>query len=843
VIWRQRLVRRFAAAVEDPLTVVTAPAGYGKTVAIQQFLESTSLPAVRVAARPTDSPRGYRRRIAHALRDAGVELHNVGRARSRLRSGDEHSVLRALIEDVRSLAEPTVVVLDDFHLVGDPRLQRQLEFVVNRLPRSLRLVVVSRQRLRLPLARWRAQGRMVEIGLDDLRFAPEEAAALLERLGRPGVSEADADELNQRAEGWAVGLHLLAACHPKDLHDSDVDHEAVRGLAEHLLACQPPDVQDFVLATAGLGRLCADLCREVTRREDAGRYLQVLEDANLFLTPLDQTRVWFRYHGLFAELMCWRLDDRQPGAAVELHQRAAAWFDRNGEVGEAVGHLVAAGRTGEALALANENAYRPWRAESFLGTDWDSVFPAEWVSDDPGRMLNYAVLLGRTGWLDRARAWIDRAAAALAEQPDDDPRHGLLRAVEALWHNVHLDAERTLAAAEEALARVPAVAENDLVRARLQAAIVNARLLVDDVGGAESALAALSQIRSPELALDLIVPGLQARLALRRGELRRAATLGHRVLRTAERVRARRHPAVQDANRALAGVLAEQGQLDQAEAYASQAVEGALAQRWPGQAAATELDRARVRAARCGPDAGLAVLGAARRAMRDPPVGRELVAAFDGFEARLRLQLGDLDRAERLTAALPAGVESSLLGTRLALARHDVSGAAERLGSVSSELLRDRIVVHLLAARIAAAQGKADERDRHLLAAAFLGEREGFGHVYVDEAPDLLQRLRDLVGYPQRRISTTNGAAPSGSGPGQAFDPEPLTDKERRVLRYLAGSLTYPEMAGHLEVSTNTVKSHVRSLYRKLGVHSRAEAVVAGRHAGLLSRPSGEART
>ncbi|MGH9214402.1 MAG: LuxR C-terminal-related transcriptional regulator [Acidimicrobiales bacterium] len=822
------MVEQLSDAVERPFTVLVAPAGYGKSVAVELFVDSTPLRAVRVACDDDDDRVSGWRKVVAALR--GAETQPGAAVGGPVSGKDDRSLLLALMEDASHIVEPTVVVVDDLHLVQDRVLFGQLEFLVNRLAPLLRIVAMTRQRPPLPLGLWQAKGRATEIGPDDLRFQPDEAVALFAARGSDLTRE-EVGLHNLWAEGWPLGMQVLAATGQQPLPGQPFDDRTTRCLVDHLFADQPAEVQEFVLATSVLGRFTADLCRAVTGRRDAGRLLQTVERANLFITTLDDPG-WFRYRTLFAELMRWELDRRSPGVATELHRRAAAWHEGIGDAGGAVGHLATAGQVERAVALANDDRYLPWRDQAFVSTGWTSVLSSDWAEDDPVRMINYAMVLGRSGGLEQARRWIVRAEEALASRPADDPGHAALVAVRALWHGVHLDAERCIDGADAALPSLESDPGLDVLRQRLLVATFNCRLLLDEVDAAQRDCEALGRVRPTELVHDLTVPAMRARVELRRGHLRQAEALGRRVLRSAEWMGLLSHPAVRDAYRAVGGVLAERGRSAEAETHIDSAVESATSHGWLVVASAVRLDAIGMRVARTGPRAAAAELDDLRRSLQ--PVGRtDLLAQVDAMDARLRIALGDLGQADELVAAVPAGMERTMLAARLALARDDVPRAANLVATASPVWLRDRIGIELLAARVAAAGGEVAERDAHLLTAVRLAEPEGYVETFRGE-PELRWRLRELVGGHPDVAAVGVAVDRPATGTARVVPTDELTEREAAVLRYLPSWSTNREIAAKLDISANTMKTHLRSVYRKLGVRSRSDAVAAARRAGLL---------
>jgi len=804
------VVEHLRAATTRPLTLVRAPAGYGKTEALRQFADTAGLPTVWASPHPAD----FWGEIARALQgEAGP---------------DDHLVADRLCDLAAALPDTTVMVLDGLDGVLDPTLARQLARFVELLPPTLRLVVATQRDLHLPTGRWRTQGRVAELDADDLRFGPDDTARLLNELGVPDVRDEVVAALTDRAEGWPAGVQLLATSPA----GCDLDGDAARDLTHRTLGAQSPEMKDFLLTTSVLGRFSADLCRVVTGRPDAGRMLREADEAGLSVVSLDDDRAWFRYRRLFAELLRAELDRRHPGTARSLRRSAAGWFaarhDSRGAVHQLAGN---ADDLGEAFALVADDPYDAGWGH-LVGTDWSTVFPAAWVEESPERMLHFAALVGRSGRFDHATEWLTRAEEALAGAPDDHPTRGLLLSAQALWNGVTLHARRAEELGAQAL-ELPLPPEATAFHERVRVVMITTRMLLDDVDGAAALTDELDVPRSSEIMRSLMAPAFRARQALRRGQLRTAEDQARRVLRTAEAMGIPDHPGMRDAQVTLAGVLAERGEFDEAERLVGRAAEMADSLGWPALAALYRAELAQIRAARWDPCTGVGMLAEIRRSLRDHPVGPELYATLDRHEARLRLADGDVDgAAARLDGVLP-GIQRDLLALRLALTRDDRATATTLLAELEPANPRDRLVRDLCAARLAAARGDGAERDRHLLLAAQVGSTEGFGATFLSEAGQLLPALRRLtVRHHElhRLVARVDAVAARRGRPSRTR----LSEREIAVLRYLPSGMTHHEIAGELGVSANTVKSHVRSLYRKLGVQSRPDAVTAARRTALL---------
>jgi len=361
-------------------------------------------------------------------------------------------------------------------------------------------------------------------------------------------------------------------------------------------------------------------------------------------------------------------------------------------------------------------------------------------------------------------------------------------------------------------------------------------VLLDDLDGAEQICARLDEPGVPEIVRSLAVPGFRARLALRKGQLAQAEAMARLVRRAASSMEMPQHLGMRDANLALGGVLAERGEVDQAAELFDDAIEVAERRHWVASAAVTAVERIRLEAATHGAVAGMVAVDELRRTMAGHPVGPDAGQAIDMLEATLGLTTGApgaLERSAALAAGLRPGLRRRLLEVRLALARGDLARAAMLLTPVSPTNLRDRLVVDLLAARLAALTGDHETRDRRLRTAADRGRAQGFRQIFLDEAPELVPALHRLADQHTelRPLADEIATLAGGSRHGLA---DPVTDRELSVLRLLQSRLTHPEIARQLGISDNTLKTHTRSLYRKLGATSRSAAISTALRSGLL---------
>jgi LuxR family maltose regulon positive regulatory protein len=421
---RHELVSQLTASPAK-LVLVEAPAGFGKTTLIAQWWSSPSERrsfAWLSLDRGDDDPGRLWWHIACALYRAcpGMDGADVLRA---LRAQDpdiDGTVLPMLINALAALPDEVVLVLDDFHLIREQACLEQTASFLVHLPATVQLVVTTRATPALPLARLRAAGDLVEIGMRELRFAPPDAAAFLRQVGGTELGQPDLDQIVQRTEGWPAGLYLAALSlrghsSPADfVRDFTGDNRfIVDFLAEEVLGRQPPEIRQFLARTSVLGRFCAPLCAAVTGAGDAAGIIEVLERENLFVVPLDETRRWFRYHHLFAQVLHAELVRTEGGLIPELHRRAGAWHRAAGSAGEAVQHALAGADPAEAIDLIA----RHWPAYIGVGRagtvrDWLRSLGDDQIAASPLAAHCAAWAAALTGEPEPVRRWLPVIEAA-----------------------------------------------------------------------------------------------------------------------------------------------------------------------------------------------------------------------------------------------------------------------------------------------------------------------------------------------------------------------------------------------------------------------------------------------
>jgi LuxR family maltose regulon positive regulatory protein len=410
LVSRPRLVERIDQGLHGKLTLISAPAGFGKTTLVSEWVEQTRLndktehKIAWVSLDDSDNdPVRFLNYITAALRQLkGTDTDLGEQAQGMLNSPQPptNAILTSLINDIAAISEKIILILDDYHLVPSSPANNVLTFLLENLPPNLHLVIVTREDPQLPLARLRASSKLNELRAADLRFTTIEAVEFLNQVMGLALSSEDIKTLETRTEGWIAGLQL-AAITMQGREDTTSLIESFSGshrlvldyLIEEILEQQSESIQNFLLKTAVLDRLTGSLCDALTGMENSQDTLEELEHTNLFIIPLDEERHWYRYHHLFADLLLQRLNQTQPDQILVLHHSASEWYEKEGIIDKAIDHSLRSGDFIRAVELLQDHVDTLWaRGEHVNLRRWLNKLPSELVlstpqirTDTPGR--------------------------------------------------------------------------------------------------------------------------------------------------------------------------------------------------------------------------------------------------------------------------------------------------------------------------------------------------------------------------------------------------------------------------------------------------------------------------
>jgi LuxR family maltose regulon positive regulatory protein len=881
---RPRLMARLDRGLAAKLVLVSAPAGFGKTTVLSEWLSAVEgrgfAPAWLALDQHDNDPATFWTYVVAALRTAtpGVGESTLALLRDG-RPPPARLLLTTLINELNAGAEETVLVLDDYHVVESPDIHEGLGFLLEHLPPRLHLVVAGRADPALPLAGLRARGELVELRAADLRFTGDEAASYLNDAMSLRLSPEDVAALEARTEGWVAALQL-AALSLDGREDATGfiagfagdDRYVVDYLVEEVLSRQSPSVGDFLLATSVLDRMTGPLCDALTGRADGRATLEALDKRNLFLVPLDDRRQWYRYHHLFADVLQARLLDEQPDRVPALHRAAGEWYAVHGQPAEAIEHAMAGGDFDRAADLVEPElvALRRDRREVTLRA-WLERLPADVLRARPvlcnglaGTRLSTGTVDGVDALLDDAQRWLDLMGGASEHGSvlpsgmsfsDDEELRRLPAGVAVHRAGLALargDLDGAVGHAGRALATV--VPEDHLARG---AAFALRGLAAWATGDLEVAQASYEQCLREFERIDHVGDYLGCSIALAdmqlaRGLLRDArATLVRALALVARHGGTPRGTA--DMHTGLGALHCELGDLDGARRELERSEELGELGSLPQNPYRLRVALARVAEAEGDPDSAAALLDEAARLyvgdfspeVRPVPALRARVWLAQGrveealaWVAERGLstddELGYLRECEHLTLA------------RVLMARPDTldeaAGLLQRLAEAAEAGGRRGSLVEIQATLAVAHHERGDEAGALAVlgSALELGEPEGYVRVFVEQGPPMAALLSTVHGGHApyaRRLLAAFGEAPDVPPRGSAdVLVEPLSERERDVLRLLASDLSGPEIARELVVSLHTVRSHTKSIYAKLGVNSRRTAVRRARELDLLSR-------
>jgi LuxR family maltose regulon positive regulatory protein len=891
---RPRLLERLAHGTARELTLVCAPAGFGKTSLLGEWARGSRRPVAWLSLDQGDSdPARFWRYLAAALDGLRAGIHQqVAALLQGVQQPPLEAVLTVVVNELVALPDEVVLVLDDYHLVEAPSVHDSLAFLLERLPAQLRLVLASRADPPLPLARLRARGQLTELREADLRFTAEETAALLREATGLELPAGSVAALAARTEGWVAGLQLAGLSLSGHADPAGFvatftgSHRYVLDyLTEEVLARQPDHLVGFLLETSVLERLSGPLCEAVTGRADSQQLLEQVERANLFLVPLDEVRGWWRYHQLFADLLRARLQQADPDRLADLHRAAATWSEAHALGDDAIRHALAAGDPGWAARLIERHLEEQIlrRSEAATMARWLAALPDEVVRARPRLCLGQAISALLRGRADQAEPLIQAAERAF-EQTADEPYQPSVGRAASILANVPAvtavaradlarlrgDPDREAAFARQALAQLTDLdglllgsfaryhlAMADWLGGRLTRA---ERALVDVVAERAAAGERYLAVRAGH---DLgHVQQAQGRLgaALRTYQhgLQIAAEPGHVPL-----------PAAGMAHLGLAEILYQRGELDAALRHATEGVALCRQLAYTPPLATGLAMLAWIRLAQGDQAGALDAIDQAEEVMPGPGMV-DLLNPVPALRARLLLTQGDLLTARRWIrqrALSPLDrpdyprERAYLLLARLLLAEQTPEPALRLLGQLhqlatSQERTGSLIEVQVLQALALAAAGDEPAALAALSEALTLAAPEGYLRVFVDEGAPMATLLGKLATTPAKAQAVAAARLPRAhlgrlleafEQDGLAVLPRPrpggavvaglvapLSARELEVLRLLAAGEPNQAIAEELVISLETVKRHVTHVLDKLGAANRTQAVARARELGLL---------
>ena len=839
LVTRSALHDLLTAGAGKRLTVVAGSAGAGKSVLLSSWAAdrppgvTSWLSCDEADADPVRFWTGFIEAPRIVAPGFGADAADL-LAMDGIMSAD---VTASIANDAAKLPAGSAIIVDDFHYAA-PGDSRNMADLVERWPaETAQLVLAGRSDPPLRLHRLRMAGELCELRDRDLYFSLAESRDLLANFGVE-VAAADLALLHDRSEGWAAALQMAALSLRGTSDPARVaralevrSHAIAEYFISEVLEQQPPEVAQFMLDTSVLGELTAGACTAVSGRQDAAALLRSLDTASLFLVALDDERASFRYHHLVGQVLRTELRARDRGRELVLQLRAAEWFESTGETRRAARCFLAARQVDRALAVMQDRVVTDYLHAPGLPAPLDlSMVAPSLLADAPDRLLALAADLLVSGDAARGGEYLDLLERIRPSIPPESRLAARLAAMRSLHYALTGHADEAMGEALAARATQERTQLTDEWNAAVPMILMRVHTWLEDFQAVErEAAAALAMPELTEPVKLVLVPGAQALAWFGSGYLAQAADAARAADAEARRLGFGQHFFAIDYLLTLASVALERRDLDTAEQLTEQAL--SISERGrPAFEFLALLHRAGIWAARGQVRDALATVEAARLVLAG--TRSVLLARADEVEALLRLSLGDLHSPIELASGLPAARRGLLLA-RIALAAGDHHAAREHLQSPSLGEVTPRhaLVRQLLLA--AAAIERGDPMAAGILGGAIQAARDGgFLNTVVTTAPQVTSYLigHSTQARPDPFMEQLIGAAlevratqPDASRSRQVLI-EPLTATEMRILKHLPTS-TYLQIAATFYISRNTVKTHLRSVYQKLGVTSRSEAI------------------
>jgi LuxR family maltose regulon positive regulatory protein len=885
---RPSLIERLDDGLQSRLILVSAPAGFGKTTMVSEWVAGCNRrePDVRPAWLSLDEGDSdsalFLAYLVAALRTVAADVGQgvLGMLQSPQPPPTE-TMLTALLNEITTLPYGLVLVLDDYHLVDSEPVDQALTFLLEHLPPQMHLVIVTREDPRLPLARWRARGQLTELRAADLRFTPSEAAEFLNRVMGLDLSAEDVTALESRTEGWIAGLQL-AALSIQGRSDAASFIQTFSGshrfvldyLVEEVLQRQPQRVRSFLLQTAILDKLCGALCDAVTGQKHGKAMLELLERGNLFVVPLDEERQWYRYHHLFADVLHVHLLDQQPDQLPALQRRASEWYEENGSRSDAIRHALCSedfGWAAELIERAGLMTEDGSQAATWL--KWTRALPDEMIRSRPVLSAWYACALLGSGELEAAEARLKDAERRLepgrgaqAVVADEEQLRSLLATIAVVRaYNAQAvgDVPGTLKHAQRVFELLP---EGDHFRREQATGLVGMTYWASgDLQAADRVFAGYStrMLAAGNIPDAMGTASVLADIRPPLGRLRAAVDTFTELLQVGVDRGGPLPPEAADLYRGLGELDLERGDLAAAARHLQTSEELGEQGERPTWRWRWCVARARLDQAEGDLEGALSLLDEAQRLFIRTPLPE--VRPVPALKARIWAMQGRVAEASEWARERGLSVDDDLSYLRefehVTLARvliaqyeservdgavHDAARLLERLLHAAEQGGRTGSVIEILAVQALAHQARGDTTLAlaPLEHALSLAEPEGYVRVFVDEGAPMAGLLQEAVfraiapDSARRVLAAFPSVRPDGARPSEAQceDRQLLSEREIEVLQHIAAGLTNREIAARLYLSLYTVKAHARSIYDKLDAHSRTQAVARARDLGILPR-------
>lgn len=877
VVKRARLIEKLNNGIGCKLTLISAPAGFGKTTLLSEWIHQTkkSICWLSLDEGDNDLKRFFTYFIA-ALQQTHKNIEFSTSMLDSIQFTNCESFLIPLINEIAKLKQDILLVLDDYHLITNKQIHSSLTFLLEHLPPQLHLIIASRVEPPLPLARLRASNQLIEIRGTDLHFSDTETALFFNQVMKLSLTSEQIEEIHARTEGWISGLQL-AALSMRDADDISKFIESFKGtqrsildyLVEEVLERQPQLIQSFLLKTSILEQMCDTLVEAVLGSEinvDETSILEYLENCNLFIVPLDGTRQWYRYHHLFRELLYHLLKRREPQSVLEYHRRAAEWYDLHFLAPQAIEHAIACQEfllAADLIEKEIQSSNNP-RFEAAKLQTWLNALPHEMVWTRPWLLLSYMWALYSLGQFVSAAVAFQSIELLLKQQHEakNEILWGLVTAFKGVLARATGEVRQSSALIEQGLQQLP---KNDSWLRAMVLLNLGVTYFVADNFAAASQL--LPQVTKIGQALSIPDPAiaplyLQAQFLAQRGQMELAMHYCQQGVDLAQKRDWLSTYAGVLVKVAYAELLREQNQLETAAQHLAQSIERGILAQQPGLMMAY-ITLARVQQAQGNSKAAWESISCAEQCQTWM---WPTILSIGAMKVRLNLAQGNLDEAiawasnsglsvdgelrYSFTDLAPCGSELDYLTkARVLLARgrmekqepylDDAMRLLNRLYNFATSGGRTARVIEILILQALVWQARADiKKALNVLETAINIPHQGkYIRIFLDEGEPIVELLRYAAStHINPKYTSLLTACGLGDEKSAVIEPliEPLSERELEVLYYLATGLSNQAIAEKLFVSLAAVKWHARNIYGKLNASNRTEAVHLARKLEIL---------
>jgi LuxR family maltose regulon positive regulatory protein len=876
---RPRLIQKLNDGVKGKLTLLSAPAGFGKTTLLGEWVHQCRCPVAWFSVDKGDNDPAYF--LTYTIAALQTIEESIGQTALQLLYTPQlppfETIVVALINSLTLFAKDFVLVLDDYHHIESKPINDILVFLLENLPERMHLVLATRSDPSLSLSRLRSQQELTEIRAADLYFTTDETSLYLQKCMQINLSHEEIALLESRTEGWITGLQL-AALSMKDRNDlsrfitdfTGDNRYIVDYLMEEVLNRQPEHIQTFLLATSILDPISASLCDAVIGKKNSQQMLDLLEQENLFIFSLDEKRNWFRYHKLFADSLRQRLYQLNRDQVPEFHKRACDWYDQNGLKYEGIEHALAAQDFERAVYLLEEIAESVWdRGQQVKLVEWFDSLPRGILSSRPLLCVLHARALVMSGQQKKAEKCL-LAAEQILKSPsnevieilpdgtsyqhvfDREKLQGKISAVWALMSMYKGDVPHVIQYSQEALSMLP---QEDLTwRGVATTTLGMAHGWAGD-GNMKKAEQAFSDAISISLRANNISFYLFAGLALAgiqtyQGRMGEAEDLCRRLLQKAEEYGMSQTGNVASILSILGGILCEKNDFERGLPYLKKGLELARLSHDLIALQGIRLNMLRVLILKKDLSEAIQMIHQIEKDAQKFHLPPWMIHTVSAYKAQIWLLSGKLDSALQLVKERGLGINNKLISrmepeyvilARVLIAQNKPGEAdvlLQRL--IKNAMAGDRIVVaiqmHLVRILSLSALGHQDAAVGELKKALALAEPGGFINIFVFEGQTveaLLEKIQPERKNPYvRRIMMAFKSSKSSKREGVLI--EPLSERELDVLQLLSTGLSNQEIADRLYISLNTVRTHTKNINSKLNVHSRTQAVAKSKELGII---------